>query len=198
MSSTARRTGPYNESDTPNPLGTYGRTKLAGEEAVRASGIPHLLIRTSWIYGSRGHNFLHTMRRLSRDREELRVVDDQIGAPTWCRKVAEGTIGALDKSGALRDGRALGERGGLVHLTAAGATSWHGFTRAILRLDPERERQKTKRILPIPTADFPTPAPRPLNSRLDCTLFRERYGIALPPWDESLAEVMAELGERAD
>jgi len=183
----------YTEADAPNPLSAYGRSKLAGEEAIRAAGVPHLLIRSSWIYGFPGHNFLRTILRLAREREELRVVDDQIGAPTWCRDLAAATVEALSIGGAFDTPAALADlsaRGGLFHLTASGATSWFGFAEEILRLDSNPEEQRVKELIPIPTSDYPTPARRPLNSRLDCTRFAEAFGIELPPWHESLAQMM--------
>jgi dTDP-4-dehydrorhamnose reductase len=184
---------PYTEEDAPGPLNVYGRSKLAGEEAIRASGVPHLVIRSSWFYGSRGRNFPGTILRLAREREELRVVDDQVGAPTWCRDVAAATVEALAQTGAFGTPAALAElrdRGGLFHLTASGATTWFGFAGEILALDPERESQKVRELIPVPTSEYPTPAQRPLNSRLDCTRFKEAFGIELPPWHESLVIAM--------
>jgi dTDP-4-dehydrorhamnose reductase len=181
---------PYTEEDAPSPLGAYGRSKLAGEEAVRASGVSHLLIRSSWIYGTRGHNFLCTILRLAREREELRIVDDQFGAPTWCRDLAAATVEAVSQSGAFKSPSALDDRGGLFHLTASGATSWFGFAEEILRLDPKPEEQRVKELIPIPTSEYPTPAQRPLNSRLNCSRFAEAFGIELPPWHESLKQTM--------
>jgi dTDP-4-dehydrorhamnose reductase len=185
---------PCTEADAPNPLSAYGRSKLAGEEAIRASGVPHLLIRSSWIYGSRGHNFLRTILRLAREQEELRVVDDQIGAPTWCRDLGLATVEALSQCGAFETPAALSDRGGLFHLTASGFTSWFGFAEEILRLDPNPEEQRVKELIPIPTSDYPTPAQRPRNSRLDCSSFAEAFGIELPPWHKSLAETMRGSG----
>ena len=185
---------PCTEADAPNPLSAYGRSKLAGEEAIRASGVPHLLIRSSWIYGSRGHNFLRTILRLAREREELRVVDDQVGAPTWCRDLGLATVEVLSQCGAFETPAALSDRGGLFHLTASGFTSWFGFAEEILALDPERSTQKVRELIPIPTSDYPTPAQRPLNSRLDCGRFTEAFGIELPPWHESLAQMMGGSG----
>ena len=184
----------YTEEDAPNPLSAYGRTKLAGEEAIRASGVPHLLLRSSWIYGSRGHNFLRTILRLAHEREELRIVDDQVGAPTWCRDLAAATVEALSQCGAFDTPAALTDRGGLFHLTASGATSWCGFAGEILARDPEQSTQKVRELIPIPTSEYPTPAQRPLNSRLDCGRMKEAFGIELPPWHESLAEMMGGSG----
>jgi len=187
---------PYAEDDTPNPLSAYGRAKLAGEVAIQSSGIPHLILRSSWIYGSRGSNFLRTILRLAREREDLSIVDDQIGAPTWCRMIAEKTVEILKKVSNFKSEtffNALSTHGGLYHLTASGETSWHGFARAILDLDPGKKEQVLRSLVPIPTTDFPLPAPRPLNSRLDCRRAKDTFGIGLPSWDESLPLVMAEL-----
>ncbi|MGE5466879.1 MAG: dTDP-4-dehydrorhamnose reductase [Ignavibacteria bacterium] len=160
--------GVYTEADATNPVNTYGRTKLAGEQAIQAVGGRHLILRTTWVYGQRGNNFFRTMLRLANDRPELRVVMDQIGAPTWSRMIAEGTAALL----------ARGEPAeGLFHMTADGETSWHGFAVAILRA-----AGLTTRVTPITTAEYPTPAARPANSRLDCSLLRSACGIALPDW----------------
>jgi dTDP-4-dehydrorhamnose reductase len=188
-----KKNAPYTEGDRPNPLSTYGRTKLAGEAAVRSSGAPHLLIRTSWVYGSRGANFLHTVLRLAREREELRIVDDQVGAPTWSRLIAQATVDILSEAGAFDSPHVLEERGGLYHLTASGETTWYGFARKILDFDPRKSEQVLQRLTPIPTHEYPTPARRPLNSRLDCTAAGKAFGTELPPWDESLPLVMREL-----
>jgi len=172
---------PYVEQDRPHPLSVYGRSKLAGEQAVAASGCPCLILRTSWIFGARGQNFARTMLRLARERDELRVVDDQIGAPTWCRLLAEATAqivaqGGCDVAGYLR------ERGGLYHCTAAGSTSWHGFARLVLEVDPRREEQRLQRLEAISTMEYPTPAVRPANSVLANDKLRETFGLALPDW----------------
>lgn len=187
---------PYRESDEPGPLSVYGRSKLAGEQAVISSGVPHLLLRSSWIYGSRGRNFLLTILKLAREREEIRVVNDQFGAPTWCRTVAETTVRILKISKALESGGDFGGRSGLYHLTASGETSWFGFARKALDLDPGKEEQRVRRLLPVPTSAYPTPAVRPLNSRLDCTLLRRTFAVDLPSWEEALRQVMTEPVQR--
>lgn len=173
--------GPYLEQDIPNPLGVYGKTKLAGEEAIRASGVPHLILRTSWVYGMRGRNFLLTVLRLAKERDELKIVADQIGAPTWSRMIAEATAQIL-----ARHGTNLSDAGGLYHLTAGGRTSWHGFTQAILEY-ARSEEQALPRLIPITTPEYPLPAPRPLNSILSNDKLLKTFGIALPSWDASLA-----------
>ena len=179
--------GAYREDDATNPLSVYGRTKLAGEVAIRASGVPHLILRTSWIYGARGHNFLLTMRRLGAERPELRVVDDQIGAPTWCRALAEVTGQMLAVCGP--SGPA--DRSGLYHVTNAGETSWCGFARRIL----EQSGLHTK-ITAIPTSEYPAPARRPANSRLATDRLRQVFALSLPDWQESLALCLDELAAR--
>ena len=164
---------PYVEEDQPNPLNVYGASKLAGERAIAASGCRHLILRTSWVYGPRGSNFMLTMLRLARERAELRVVDDQVGAPTSSLAIARATAQVL-RPGAH----------GTYHMSAAGHTSWCGFARAILR----RAGSATP-VAAIRTADYPTPARRPRNSRLDCARLRADFGLALAPWEEQLAEV---------
>lgn len=173
---------PYREDDAAAPLNAYGRSKLAGENAVRASGCDHLIFRTSWVYSMHGANFLLTMRRVAGELEELRVVDDQIGAPTWARMVAEATGMVL---AACPEG--LSDRGGTYHLTAAGSASWRGFASAIVDWMRESGQPlRCRRVLPIPTADYPTPARRPANSLLDGAKLREAFGILLPDWREQL------------
>ncbi|OGI40398.1 MAG: dTDP-4-dehydrorhamnose reductase [Candidatus Muproteobacteria bacterium RBG_16_62_13] len=182
------KTGAYTEEDQPNPLGVYGRTKLAGEAAVLASGVPHLVLRTSWIYGARGHNFFLTMRRLGAERPELRVVDDQIGAPTWCRALAEVTGQML----AICGPSGMADRSGLYHVTNAGETSWCGFARRTLELSG----LKTP-VSAIRSSDYPTPARRPANSRLMNGKLQRVFGLSLPPWEESLALCLDELSARS-
>ncbi len=172
---------PYLEEDAPNPLNVYGASKLAGEEAIRASGVRHLILRTSWVYGTRGHNFLRTMQRLMGERPELRIVDDQIGAPTWSRLIAEATAQILAQCLSPARGADRPEPWGTYHLTCGGATSWHGFASAIAALGGYRTR-----ITPIPSADYPTPARRPANSRLDNGKLTRVFGLRLPDWLEAL------------
>lgn len=178
---------PYLENGITNPLGVYGRTKLAGEDAVRASGAAHLIFRTSWVYGVRGHNFLHTILRLAKERDELRIVDDQIGAPTWSRMIAETTALALAQCPSLE---ALSEKSGTYHLTSRGSTSWHGFAKAILEtFSPEKKPELT----PIPTSSYPLPAARPKNSVLSNDKLQRAFGIAIPQWDACLELCMQDL-----
>jgi len=172
---------PYREEDTTHPVNTYGRSKLAGEAAVAAVGGTHLILRTSWVFGRRGHNFATTMLRLAHEREVLRVVDDQIGAPTWCRFLAEATAQLIARAGADPAGF-FRERGGLYHMSAAGHTSWHGFTQLLLALQPGGPDQPLARLEAIPTSAYPTPARRPANSVLSNDRLRDTFGIALPDW----------------
>ncbi|HEY5998803.1 MAG TPA: dTDP-4-dehydrorhamnose reductase [bacterium] len=185
--------GAYDEGDTPRPLGVYGETKLAGEEGVRGAGVPHLILRTSWVYGARGANFLRTILRAAAAGKPLRVVDDQRGAPTWCRMLAEATALALVQTGAVLRPDALEDYGGTYHLAGGGETTWHGFAVALLELAPPAVRAACPGITPVPTSAWPTKARRPANSRLDCTRFRDTFGLALPDWRDSLALVMAEI-----
>ena len=178
---------PYTENDPPAPLNAYGRSKLAGEEKIAKSGAHHLIFRTSWIYGRRGQNFLRTIQRLAREREELRVVSDQTGAPTWARMVAEATAAVLGRC--WREGASdpLSGCGGIYHLAAAGETSWHGFAQAIVEAGGMRIPVRA-----VATAEFPRPARRPAYSVLDSTKAARRFGVALPDWREQLALCLAE------
>ena len=182
------KAAPYVETDPTHPLGAYGRSKLAGETAIRAAGCDHLVFRTSWVYAARGANFLRTILRLAAEREELRVVDDQIGAPTWARLIAEATAHALRQ--ALQERRSGRFAGGVFHLAAGGETSWYGFARAIVE---GRPGLRVKTVRPIATAEYPTPARRPSNSRLDTGAFRARFGLELPDWREGLRLCLEEL-----
>ncbi len=184
---------PYAESDTPAPINEYGRTKLAGEQAIQAVAPAHLILRTSWIYGNRGRNFLRTIRRLAAEKEELEVVDDQIGSPTWARGVAEATaqILATGRSPAAGPGAGLAEAGGLYHLSAAGSTSWCGFAAAIVEWGTVSGRA-APRVVPIPTSAYPTRAARPAYVVIDNSAIMKAFGIALPDWKSQLRLCMAE------
>lgn len=174
----------YVESDPANPQNAYGRTKLAGEQAIAATGVDHLVLRTSWVYGTRGKNFLLTMLRLGADRPELKVVADQLGAPTWCNTIATLTAHIATQSFAVQD-RATWwrEHSGIFHLTATGATSWHGFAEAIFRLSG---LERTPSVVPIPAASYPTPALRPSNSRMSNEKLFSRFGLQAPDWESAL------------
>ena len=172
---------PYTEADIPCPLNVYGRTKLAGEQAIAATGVPHLIFRTSWVYGMRGKNFLLTMMRLAAEREELRIVADQYGAPTWCRTLSDTTASILSQANGAGDKAAWWhENSGLYHLTAQGATTWHGFADALLD-----QAAKKPVLVPINSAEYSVPAPRPANSRLSCAALMGRFGH-LPDWRHAL------------
>lgn len=174
---------PWREDDATGPLNVYGATKLAGEQAIQAHCPRHLIFRTSWVYGARGGNFLLTMRRLMRERPELKIVADQIGAPTWCRSLADATAQVLAQVDSPFRGADKPEPWGVYHMTNAGATSWHGFAQAILALDP---LQQAPVLHPIPSSGYPTPAPRPLNSRLDNAKLERVFGLRLPDWRQAL------------
>jgi len=179
----------YVEGDAPNPLNVYGVSKLAGEQAITASGCAHLIFRTSWIYGARGTNFLQTMLRLGSERDELSVVHDQTGAPTWSRTVANDTAKVLSQL--LCNERDDWIRSsGIYHLTARGSTSWAGFAEAIFHNSCGPAKPVIKSI---PTALFPTPAIRPINSRLSNDKLAIKFGIRTPAWEEALRQCMREF-----
>ncbi len=181
-------TTPYREDDTTSPQSVYGRTKLAGENAVIAKAKHYLVFRTSWLYGNRRQNFMLTMLRLARERDELRIVGDQIGAPTWVRSVSEATAQCITATDANFH---LNIPNGIYHLTATGQTSWAGFAAAILEgvADPAR---RAKRVIPITTADYPTPAKRPAFSVLALAKISAASGINPLDWREQLAACLAE------
>jgi len=187
------QTAPYTEEDSPNPQSVYGKTKLAGENAIRASGAKHLILRTSWVYGVHGGNFMKTMLRLGRERDELRVVADQFGTPTWARDLAGATIKMMQKWQAAQFDPTLS---GVYHLSAAGRTSWHEYAVEIFRLARPWDAalaQRSASVLPISTAEFPTPAKRPANSLLSNEKIRQTFGISMPDWQESLALCLKEV-----
>jgi dTDP-4-dehydrorhamnose reductase len=180
---------PWAESDTPAPLNVYGKTKLEGERAIRSSGAMHLIFRTSWVYAARGGNFAKTMLRLAQERERLTVIDDQFGAPTGADLLADVTAHAV---------RQVLQRptdAGVYHLVASGETSWNGYAKYVLA---QAERAQAaiklvaKEVIAVPTSDFPTPATRPLNSRLDTTKLQATFGLRLPHWQKGVARMLAE------
>jgi dTDP-4-dehydrorhamnose reductase len=179
-------TRPYREDDEPGPLSVYGSTKLDGERLLLESGVPALIFRTSWVYGVRGQNFLLTMRRLFAEQDELRIVDDQIGAPTWSRMLATVTSHVLLR--VLRHEVDLEKVAGLYHVTAGGETSWYGFAKAILDASGQ-----DCRLLPIPSSEYRSPAVRPAYSVLDNTKLRETFGLVLPDWRFSLDQCLEDL-----
>ncbi|CCG36225.1 dTDP-4-dehydrorhamnose reductase [Xanthomonas citri pv. mangiferaeindicae] len=181
-------TRPYRPDDATAPLGVYGQSKLAGEQAVQAAGGRHLIFRTAWVYAAHGHNFLRTMLRVGAEREVLCVVADQIGTPTPAALIADITAHAL---------RQPGEPSGLWHLTAAGQTTWHGFAEAIFAQARARGLlARTPRVEAIGTADYPTPATRPAYSRLDTHSLQDTFGVRLPNWQDGLSQVLDTLAQR--
>jgi len=188
--------GPYVETNIPNPINVYGRTKLAGDQAVESVGGDHLILRTSWVYGSRGSNFLLTMLRLAQERNELQIVDDQIGAPTSSECIAQATANILAQLYAPSGG-GLNGRGGIYNLTNTGETSWFGFAKAILNKSSEIFGFAIPNLIPIKTSDFPRPAKRPANSRLSCQSLEQTFGVTLPHWESALSLVLETLAMRA-
>lgn len=181
-------TAPYAEGAPTGPLNAYGASKLEGEQAIAATGAHALVLRTSWVYGTRGKNFLLTILRLAAERDELTIVADQTGTPNWSRTLAQATSALVARG--LPD---LVERAGLYHLSSTGATTWHGFATAIVGGGGR------PRVVPIATADYPTPARRPAYGVLATDRFRAAFGFALPPWDEALAACLAaHAAERTD
>jgi dTDP-4-dehydrorhamnose reductase len=175
----------YVETDSPNPLNVYGATKLAGDEAIRDVGGAYLILRTSWVYSMRGDGFVTKVLRWAREEEVLRVVEDQVGSPTWARMLAEVTAQALARNNGDSCDR-LETRKGLYHLGGDGAASRYEWAQAILECDPHPEEQKSSGLLPSWTDEFPTPAKRPAFSALDCRRFAAAFNLSLPPWRESL------------
>lgn len=181
------KTSAYTENDIPAPLNTYGTSKRAGELAIEGAHIPHLILRTSWIYGQRSNNFLLTILRLAKERDLLKIVDDQHGAPTWSVMIAQATAHILHMCCAspAAASASLHEMGGIYHLSARGETSWYNFARAILA-NSMFNTIKVPQVFPIASADYPLPAPRPRNSVLSNDKLRTRFGLQLPDWETSL------------
>ncbi len=180
---------PYVEDDPTNPQNAYGRSKLAGEQAIADTGVDHLIFRTSWVYGARGKNFLLTMLRLGAERSELKIVADQFGAPTWSNTIA--TLTAHVVAGALAAVDAAEwwhARSGTYHLCSSGATSWHGFASAIFEL---AELERRPDVLPISASEYPAPAKRPTNSRMSGDKLEMTFGLRAPDWKEALALCLA-------
>ena len=185
-------TTPWKETDATGPLGVYGQTKLEGEQAV-ARCSRHLIFRTSWVYAAKGANFAKTMLRLAKERDQLKVIADQIGAPTGAELLADVTAHAIRTVQTRPDGQKLA---GLYHLAAAGETSWHGYAQFVIeRAQALGETLKAgpNDILPITTADYPTPAQRPANSRLDTTKLRTTFGLQLPDWRIAVERMLIEV-----
>lgn len=187
-----KKSEPYSEDDATNPLGVYARSKLDGEEAIRVSGADYLIFRISWIYAARGKNFLKTILRLANEREEMKIVADQIGAPTWARLVAEVTALALQQDLVRRTRNEF--TSDTFHLTAAGTTSWYGFANAIIKTVGEfKTTLKCQKVVPISTAEYPLPSPRPANSRLSGARLAQRYGLHMPQWEQCMHHCLAEI-----
>ena len=181
---------PWQEGDATGPLSVYGQTKLEGEQHIAASGCKHLIFRTSWVYAARGGNFAKTMLRLAGERERLTVIDDQHGAPTGADLIADVTAHAV------RSVLQKPELGGVYHLVADGETTWHGYASHVIaqarQIKPALDLKVTD-IAPVPTAAFPTPAQRPLNSRLSTHQLQQAFGLVLPPWQQGVNRMLAEI-----
>jgi dTDP-4-dehydrorhamnose reductase len=207
---------PYVESDLTNPINVYGKSKLGGEQAIAramaGSDGRWLIFRTSWVYGARGTNFLLTMLRLARERSELRIVDDQVGAPTSSEAIVKATAAVLGRVFPADPGPALhkaspetgpvlqppadalpADWSGVYHLTCSGAASWFGFAKEFLTRNAESARAPLPTLVPIPTAEFPRPARRPANSRLSCEHLHRTFGVTLPTWQRALQQVLEQL-----
>lgn len=177
---------PRREDGATGPLSVYGASKLAGDNAIKAAGGAHLIARTSWVYAAQGANFLRTMARLAGDRTELRVVADQIGAPTSAKAISDAVIGIL-QAGMPDIGGWLTKNGGVVNVVCAGETSWHGFATAIVKgLKSRGVKLQSEKMIPVATSEFPTKAKRPANSRLDLTRLRDVFGVTMPSWRQAL------------
>ncbi len=181
-------TQPYRETDAPDPCSVYGKTKLAGEQAVAAAGGRHLILRTAWVYGNRGKNFFLTMKRLAAERDHLRVVNDQTGAPTWSRLIAQTTAGIISQSLADPTGF-FAQHSGIYHLTSNGHTTWHGFARAILD-HLAAQGIAVPRLEAIPTTDYPLPAARPAYSVLNNAKLESVFKLTMPSWESALQLVL--------
>lgn len=192
-----RQARPYAVDARTGPLGGYGRSKLAGERALRESGADHLILRTAWVYAAHGHNFLRTMLRLGAERDELRVVADQHGAPTDTSLIVRASLAALDRW-RQADQRQRQQLKGIHHLVASGATTWHGFAEAIFdRAMAAGLLARQPRVIPISSGEFPTPATRPASSLLDNRGFQQHFGVTLPDWRHGLDEVVQRLAASA-
>ncbi|MGQ9557818.1 MAG: dTDP-4-dehydrorhamnose reductase [Desulfurispora sp.] len=186
-----RKNTPYTEQDLPAPLNTYGLTKWAGELAVSQVGAPHIILRTSWVYSSRGQNFLRTMLRLAREQEILRVVNDQVGVPTWSRYIARVTMRILQLGGSDPVGF-LQQYGGIYHLTAAGQTTWYDYACFLLAADPARHEQRLKQILPISSREYASKVIRPAYGVLGCDQLARLLGLPVPGWQAGVEQCLKE------
>jgi dTDP-4-dehydrorhamnose reductase len=186
--------GPYVETDAPNPINVYGKTKLGGDQAIQSVGGDYLILRTSWVYGARGSNFLLTMLRLAQERTELQIVDDQIGAPTSSECIAQATANILAQLLAPSC-FGLDGRSGIYNLTTTGETSWFMFAKALLTKSSETFGFTVPNLIPIKTSEYPRPAKRPVNSRLSCQSLEQTFGVTLPHWEHALSLVLDTLTE---
>jgi dTDP-4-dehydrorhamnose reductase len=181
----------YTEDDATNPLNVYGQSKLSGEQAIIQAGCAHLILRTSWVYSLRGDNFVSKTLAWARQQETMRIVSDQVGSPTWARMLAEVTAAVLAQSQPAPQ-EYFSKRSGVYHLGGSGGVSRLDFARAILRFDSRAAEQKVRTLEAASTADFPTPARRPLRASLDCSRFESSFGLCLPNWEECLRLAMGE------
>ncbi|MEZ2348027.1 dTDP-4-dehydrorhamnose reductase [Terriglobus sp. RCC_193] len=188
-------TKPWMESDATNPLSVYGRTKLRGEQMLAQSGAAYVIFRTSWVYGATGKNFFRTILRVASERESMNIVADQFGAPTWARDLARLALHVIDKAGENAEA-AVRYLQGCYHACSGGETTWFGFAEEILRLASHHQSDVTFATLhPVPTEAYPTPARRPVNSRMNCSLLATKLGFQMPEWRESLAAVSREYDQ---
>lgn len=186
-----KKDGAYTEEDLPNPINIYGKSKLAGENAIKSTGVDHLIFRTSWVFSSRGKNFYQTVLRLAQEREELAIVADQVGTPTWARLIAETTGYCLIEG--IRRRKQGSFTSGVYNLTAKNYTSWYEFTKEIVKNSVDQPNMlKVNSIKGITTNEYPTPARRPLNSQLDIAKLENDYSIEMPTWQDTLKYCMAE------
>ncbi len=185
------KNAPYNEDDATNPLNVYGESKLAGEQVIQQSGADYLILRTTWVFASRGQNFVKSILRLAAEREELNIVADQIGAPTSARFIAETTAHILRQSQQERGAKTF--KSDIYNLTNSGETSWHGFAEKIVELVKLQNTELKNRVInPIPTTAYPTPAKRPLNSRLSTQKLTQHFNLKMPSWETVLELCLAE------
>jgi dTDP-4-dehydrorhamnose reductase len=181
---------PYTEMDPTNPLNMYGKSKLEGEEHIQQAAGAYLILRTSWVYSLRGNSFVNKVLTWARKNSTLRIVDDQVSGPTWARMLAEITVLALGQNQA-NGYESIRERSGVYHLAGSGYVSRYEWAKQIVANDPRRAEQTVQAVEPVRSAEFPTPATRPLFSALDCSQFQETFGLQLPPWDSTLQLAMA-------
>ena len=184
---------PYLESDSPAPNSVYGETKLQGDQAIKESGVSHLIFRTGWVYSKRGKSFLNTILKLAKEKNELRVVNDQTGTPTWCRSIAEATCKAIQNLLEKREGslsKTAANISGVYHMTCQGETNWHRFAQTILELSCPDNMPK---LLAISTKEYPTPAIRPTYSVLSNSKLKKNFGIELPHWEHALKQCLSDI-----